>query len=82
MDSMVQVSVSAGGVPKTASAEAKREFNGWVGDRQAAPKIYSGPDRTVCLGSQEMIDQLRQGDPIAAGSAEENVTFQGSIGFR
>ncbi|MDJ0702221.1 MAG: MOSC domain-containing protein [Leptolyngbyaceae cyanobacterium MO_188.B28] len=75
---IVQVSVSAGGVPKTAVAEAKVEVNGLVGDRQATPKIHGGPERAVCLWSQEMIDELRrEGHPIAAGSAGENVTIAG-----
>ena len=78
MGYIVQINVSKGGVPKTAVAEAKVEINGLVGDRQATPKIHGGPERAVCLWSQEMIDELRQeGHPIAAGSAGENVTIAG-----
>ena len=78
MGHIVQVSISPGGVPKTAVAEARVNINGLVGDRQATPKIHGGPERAVCLWSQEMIDQLRQeGHPIAAGSAGENVTIVG-----
>ena len=78
MGYIVQVSVSQGGVPKLAVDEATVEINGLVGDRQATPKIHGGPERAVCLWSQEMIDELRQeGHPIAAGSAGENVTIAG-----
>ena len=78
MGYIVQVSVSQGGVPKTAVAEARVEVNGLVGDRQATPKIHGGPERAVCLWSQEIIDELRREDhPISAGSAGENVTLFG-----
>ena len=78
MGHIVQISVSPGGVPKTAVAEARVDINGLIGDRQATPKVHGGPDRAVCLWSQEIIDELRQeGHPIAAGSAGENVTIGG-----
>ena len=78
MGHIVQISVSQGGVPKTAVAEARVDITGIVGDRQKTPKIHGGPDRAVCLWAQEMIDELqREGHEIAAGSAGENVTIAG-----
>ncbi|NET30625.1 MAG: MOSC domain-containing protein [Cyanothece sp. SIO1E1] len=78
MGQIVQISLSSGGVPKTAVSVAQVNLDGLVGDRQATPNIHGGPERAVCLWAQEVIDSLQQaGHPIAAGSAGENVTISG-----
>jgi MOSC domain-containing protein YiiM len=75
---ITQISISNGGVPKTAVPEAKVTTHGLEGDRQANLKVHGGPDRAVCLWSQDIIDQLHaEGHPIAAGCAGENITIQG-----
>lgn len=73
-----QISISSGGVPKLPVAQAEVSVSGLLGDRQANLKYHGGPDRAVCLWSQEMIKVLQQqGHPIAPGSAGENVTVVG-----
>ena len=75
---IVQISVSNGGVPKTAVPSARITSNGVEGDRQAHPDIHGGPERAVCLFSMERIRELQQeGHGIVPGSAGENVTIEG-----
>lgn len=75
---ITQISISDGGVPKTAVPHINVTINGLEGDRQANLKYHGGPDRAVCLWSQDIIDQLQaEGHPIAAGEAGENVTIRG-----
>ncbi len=73
-----QVSLSDGGVPKHAVPVAQVTVNGLRGDRQRNRKIHGGPDRAVCLYSQEVIQALRaEGHSIGPGSAGENLTVTG-----
>ena len=75
---VVQVSVSNGGVPKTAVAEAHVGREGLVGDSVNHPKIHGGPERAVCLFSADLIETLRgEGHPIAPGTVGENLTIEG-----
>jgi MOSC domain-containing protein YiiM len=78
MGKIGQISVSDGGVPKLPVAQAEVSASGLSGDRQANLKYHGGPDRALCLWSQEIIEALQQqGHPIAPGSAGENVTIAG-----
>ncbi len=75
---IVQVSVSAGGVPKLPVAEAAVGPLGLGGDSQRHTDFHGGPDRAVCLYSLERIEALAaQGHPIAPGCTGENVTVRG-----
>jgi MOSC domain-containing protein YiiM len=75
---IVQISISPGGVPKTAIPEAEMTPLGLVGDGHRHPKIHGGVDKAVCLWSQDVIEQLRQeGHNLAPGYAGENVTIAG-----
>ncbi len=76
---IVQISISAaGGVPKPAVHDAEVDFNGLIGNAVAHPKIHGGPDRALCLYSEERILALEQeGHPIRAGFAGENLTLAG-----
>lgn len=75
---IVQISVSNGGVPKTAVAAAAVSASGVEGDAQAHPEFHGGPDRAVCLWALEVIDDLRaEGHAIAPGCAGENLTLSG-----
>jgi MOSC domain-containing protein YiiM len=48
------------------------------GDRQQNLKVHGGPDRAVCLYSQELIERLQdEGHSIQAGSSGENLTLAG-----
>jgi MOSC domain-containing protein YiiM len=40
--------------------------------------VHGGPDRAICLYSQELIERLQdEGHSIEAGSSGENLTFAG-----
>jgi MOSC domain-containing protein YiiM len=75
---VVQLSRSRGGVPKLAVDEAVVTRNGLEGDRQRNRLFHGGPDRALCLYSDELIEQLAvEGHPITRGSTGENVTIRG-----
>lgn len=69
---------SDGGVPKLPVATALVHANGMEGDRQRNLRFHGGPDRALCLYSQERIDALaEEGHPIVRGAVGENVTIAG-----
>jgi len=73
-----QISISDGGVPKTAVESAEVGLRGLVGDRQADTVHHGSPDQALCLYSTEVIATLRkEGHSIIAGSAGENFTISG-----
>jgi MOSC domain-containing protein YiiM len=75
---IVQVSVSRGGVPKTAVAGARVTALGLEGDAHRDTEHHGGPERAVCLYAMEAITGLRaEGHPIVPGAIGENVTVQG-----
>jgi MOSC domain-containing protein YiiM len=75
---VVQISVSNGGVPKTAVPSARITASGVEGDRQGSPDIHGGPERAVCLFSMERIRDLQaEGHAIVPGAVGENVTVEG-----
>ncbi|RZM74895.1 MOSC domain-containing protein [Leptolyngbya iicbica] len=75
---IVQISLSQGGVPKTAVPEAEVVTTGLVGDRHSNPDIHGGPEKAVCLWALEVIEALQQeGHNLAPGYAGENVTITG-----
>lgn len=75
---VAQLSVSAGGVPKLAVAEARIGPLGLDGDGHHDMENHGGPERAVCLYAMEVIETLRaEGHTIGPGCAGENVTVQG-----
>ena len=75
---IVQISVSDGGVPKTAVPAARITADGVEGDRQRNLEVHGGPERAVCLFSMERIRDLqREGHPVVPGALGENVTVEG-----
>ena len=73
-----QINVSDGGVPKRPVLEAVIATTGVAGDRQRNLKFHGGPDRALCLFSQELIERLQdEGHSIEAGSTGENLTLAG-----
>lgn len=75
---LCQINVSDGGVPKRPVLEAVITKAGVEGDRQQNLKVHGGPDRAVCLYSQDLIERLQdEGHLIEAGSSGENLTFAG-----
>ena len=80
--SVLQINVSAGGVPKRAVAEALVTALGVEGDGHAHPELHGGPDRAVLLITAEGIEELAAlGFPLTYGSLGENLTTNG-IGRR
>ena len=75
---LYQISVSDGGVPKSAVPDAQVTVDGLAGDRQRNSRIHGGPDRAVCLYSLEVITALRaEGHAITPGASGENLTIAG-----
>ena len=75
---VVQLSVSPGGVPKHAVDEFEIGWRGASGDRQGTRVHHGRPWQALCLWNIEGIDELRAaGHPIAPGLAGENITVQG-----
>jgi len=76
--SVVQVSVSNGGVPKWPILSGDVTPLGIVGDRHAHPGIHGGPRQAVLLVTSEGLDELKQqGYPLYPGALGENITSQG-----
>jgi len=75
---IVQVSVSAGGVPKTAVESARVTSHGLEGDRHRDHEHHGGPERAVCIFSVEAIEALKaEGHPVVPGGLGENLTIAG-----
>lgn len=75
---IVQISISNGGVPKTAVPTAAVMATGLVGDGHNHPDIHGGPEKAVCLWSLEVIETLQQeGHNLQPGYAGENITIAG-----
>ena len=75
---IVQISVSPGGVPKRPVPAARVTTLGLHGDAQRDHEHHGGPERALCLFSQERIQALRaEGHPITPGSIGENLTIEG-----
>jgi MOSC domain-containing protein YiiM len=73
----VQLSVSAGGVPKLAVPATHVTSLGLQGDAHRY-EHHGGPERAVCLFSLEAIDALAaEGHAIEPGTIGENVTVEG-----
>ena len=73
-----QINISDGGVPKRPVMEAVIAITGVEGDRQQNLKVHGGPDRAVCLYSQDLIERLQdEGHSIEAGYSGENLTLAG-----
>ena len=75
---IVQVSISAGGLPKRAVPEGLITHFGIEGDGHAHPVIHGGPRKAILLIAPEAIEQLRvNGYPLFPGALGENLTTVG-----
>jgi MOSC domain-containing protein YiiM len=75
---VVQLSVSLGGLPKLPIDPAEVTWMGMVGDRQATRVHHGRPWQALCIWSSEVIDDfIREGHPLAPGRAGENITIRG-----
>ena len=76
--SIVQVSVSRGGVPKRPIFEGNVTTLGIAGDEPGHPQIHGGPLQALLIITVEGIDELiAQGFPLFAGALGENLTTRG-----
>ena len=76
--SIVSLHRSNGGVPKLEVASAWVSSAGMEGDRQNNLKHHGGPDRALCLYSQELLEALHaEGHPVVPGAMGENVVIRG-----
>jgi MOSC domain-containing protein YiiM len=75
---IVQLSVSAGGVPKLAVPEARVTRLGLEGDAHRDLEHHGGSQRAVCLFAVEAIRALvAEGHRLTPGATGENVTTEG-----
>jgi MOSC domain-containing protein YiiM len=75
---ILQVSVSFGGLPKRAISEGLITLTGIQGDRQAHPSIHGGPRKAILLIAAEVVDELAaRGYPVFYGALGENLTTRG-----
>jgi MOSC domain-containing protein YiiM len=75
---VVQLSVSPGGLPKLPIDTAEVTWSGMEGDRQATRFHHGRPWQALCIWSAEVIDNFHSaGHPIAPGLAGENITVGG-----
>lgn len=75
---LVQLNTSDGGMPKRAVPEAWVGRGGVAGDRQRNLKYHGGPDRAVCIYSEELYRRLRgEGVEVGHGAVGENFTTSG-----
>ena len=76
--SLVQLSVSNGGMPKLPVLIARVTAEGVEGDWQKNRKYHGGPNRAVCIFSTELYDRLRSlRIDLQPGSVGENFTTTG-----
>jgi MOSC domain-containing protein YiiM len=75
---LAQLNVSHGGMPKLPVLSARVTAAGVEGDRQKNLKYHGGPDRAVCIYSEELYHELRDaGIDMPAGAVGENFTTRG-----
>ncbi len=75
---LLQLNVSAGGIPKRPIPEAYLAATGLAGDSWAHPKFHGGPQQAVLLITGEGLAELRAlGFSVNPGSLGENFTTQG-----
>lgn len=75
---LASLNVSPGGMPKRPVESAAVSREGVAGDWQRNRKYHGGPDRAVCVYSEELYAWLReQGVNVSAGDIGENFTTRG-----
>ena len=75
---IIQISISRGGVPKRAVPEAVLTPWGVEGDDHAHPEIHGGPRQAVLLMTAETVEELAaRGYPVFYGAMGENLSARG-----
>jgi len=76
--SVLQISISPGGVPKRPIPNGVVTPLGIAGDGHNNPQIHGGPRKAILLITSEGIDELKQqGFPLYHGALGENITTRG-----
>ena len=76
--SIIQVSVSLGGLPKRAVSGGLITPLSIEGDRHAHPAIHGGPRKAILIVASEAIEDLiARGYPLFHGAFGENLTTRG-----
>jgi MOSC domain-containing protein YiiM len=75
---IVQVSISRGGIPKLPIPQASLGPLGLDGDSHAHPQIHGGPEKAILIVTLEGIAELVElGYPLYPGALGENLTTRG-----
>jgi MOSC domain-containing protein YiiM len=75
---VIQVSVSAGGVPNHAIDPGDVTFRGIVGDGWKHPQFHGIPKRAILLITTEGLEEINaMGFPVYPGALGENLTTRG-----
>ncbi len=75
---IIQISISPGGIPKRSIPEAYVTPEGIRGDRWSHPDIHGGPNQALLIITSEGIDELiAQGFALYPGALGENLTTAG-----
>jgi MOSC domain-containing protein YiiM len=78
MGTIIQVSISPGGLPKSPIAVGSITALGVEGDRHKHPQFHGGPDKAILIIASEVVDELaRRGYPVFYGALGENLTTRG-----
>jgi MOSC domain-containing protein YiiM len=75
---IVQISISAGGVPKLPVPAAQVTKLGLEGDLHRDTEHHGGPERALCMFAMEQIRVLQgEGHDVSPGAIGENLTLEG-----
>ena len=75
---LVQLNISPGGMPKRPVPSARVTRDGVAGDWHKNRRYHGGPNRAVCIYSEELYAWLReQGIDVSNGDVGENFTTRG-----
>jgi MOSC domain-containing protein YiiM len=75
---LAQLNISAGGMPKLSIPVAKVTAQGVAGDSSRNRKFHGGPDRAICIYSEELYAVLQDfGVDVKPGDVGENFTTRG-----
>lgn len=76
--SILQISVSPGGIPKRAIPQGPVTALGIAGDGHANPRVHGGPRQAILIVTSEGLDELKeQGFALYHGALGENLTTRG-----
>jgi MOSC domain-containing protein YiiM len=75
---VIQVSISAGGVPNHAIDSGEITVRGIIGDGWRHPQIHGIPKRAILLITSEGLNEIMaMGFPVYSGALGENLTTRG-----